>query len=393
MLSSCRGAENINEIPETQPKPVHLIMIDSEASPKKDVLNNDNPKNSLEGFPRLYLILDPAIPPYNSQLISIDLNLILSGNLGEVDVISADSEFLGRDPYLTWAPDKSKAVFVNRNGVYIFDPETKQFTKLPDIPFHQTSVHWNVDSLRFAMVVENGKQFSSDVILMDSQSGLIKSFNLDAYSVPAVLGWKDNQTLIVSIKELYLPADTQKLEVTKIGLFALDIGNGYFTEILPDKNWLNTEVWDLSPDGKALVFREFMSKEEDTLVYKTQIIDLTTLEVRELITTQGIIEWFNLEDIVAYNMGFGEEDGRLTWIKKWLEIQSIGIERSANITEVLVAPDGKSMALFLSTINTNTGIETGYKAFIITQAGQEKDFMIPGISSSDWVVRFAAWGQ
>ena len=111
--------------------------------------------------------------------------------------------------------------------------------------------------------------------------------------------------------------------------------------------------------------------------------------MRELITTQGIIEWFNLEDIVAYNMGFGEEDGRLTWIKNWLEIQSIRIERSANITEVLVAPDGKSMALF----NTNTGIETGYKAFIITQAGQEKDFMIPGISSSDWVVRFAAWGQ
>jgi hypothetical protein len=119
------------------------------------------------------------------------------------------------------------------------------------------------------------------------------------------------------------------------------------------------------------------------------------LEEREIATPQGITEWINLEDIVIYDhIGFGEEQASLTWIKNWREIQHVSLDATDGITEVLVTPDGSTVVVFLSGFSPNrAGVPTGYKAIIITRDGQQKEFSIPGINSTDWIVQHAAWGK
>jgi len=395
-LAACSYRKN-NLIPTVTMSPDPTLIVEMGISPDESprILSPEISSLATTVFPTLYLTLDPSIPPFKSQMISIDLNSILSGKFVETKIISADSEFLGRDPNLMWAPDLSKAVFVNMNGVYLFDPETKLFSDLPPIPFHQTSVFWNIDSLRFAMVVDNGKEFSSDILMMDSRSGHLERFVLDANRIPTVLGWKDSQNLILFIEEFGFPNKTEKEKIIERNLLVLNVGEGSFAEILPNKNWLRTEGWELSPDGKKLLFCELLSTPEDIPECKTQLLDLNTLEGREIVTKQGIIEWVNLEDIVVYNnVGYGADHASLTWIKNWLEIQHVSIDATCEITEVLVTPDGNAVVIFLSVFSLNNpGVPTGYKAFFITRDGQQKEFIIPGISSTDWTVQHATWGK
>jgi len=396
VLAACSYSKyNLGTTATMSPDP--MLVVEMSVSPAEDptILPPEIANSVTTVFPTLYLTLDPSIPPFKSQMISIDLNAILSEKRAESEVITADSEFLGRDPNLTWAPDLSKAIFVNMNGVYLFDPETRSFSNLPPIPFHQTSVFWNTDNLRFAMVVENGKEFSSDILMMDSHSGLSERFFLDAKSFPTVLGWKDSQNLILFSEQFGFPAETEKVKIIDRNLFVLNIEDDSFTEILPNKNWLRTEAWELSPDGNKLLFRELLNAPEGTPASQTQLLDLNSLEEREIATPQGITEWINLEDIVIYDhIGFGEEQASLTWIKNWHEIQHVSLDATDGITEILVTPDGSAVVVFLSGFSPNRpGVPTGYKAFIITQDGQQKKFSIPGINSTDWIVQHAAWGK
>lgn len=377
----------------------HEVAIDQlkvpgiETARTQNLTTPENIESTYEILPKLYLTLDPSNPPFKSKLISIDLKLILSKKPAEMNYISEDFEFLGRDPNLTWAPDLSKAVFVNMNGVYLFNPVSKQFTSLPTIPFHQTSASWNRDSLHFAMVVENGKAFSSDVLLMDASTGVEKLFSFDAHRFPTILGWINAKDLLLFEDELGLPKDARKVEILERRLFALNTLDGSLKEILPNTEWLNSQGWKLSLDGNFMFYRQLTREDDVTQVNQAKLVDMTALKEQDISVDQGFIEWVNSNEIVVYYTEPYDSFLRVAWFQHWVKVLEVKIEGKYKVTEILPTPDGKAVVVFLTEIRSQPGVLRGYKAIFLTKDGQQEEFLIPGFTSTDWIVQFAAWGK
>ena len=209
-----------------------------------------------ENLPKLYLILDPVIPPFKSKLVSLNPDTLINNIPAQkANLISDDYNFLGRDPNLTWSPDYSKAVFLNYDGVYLFSPESSQFSAIYSDRFAHLPAFWNFDNRNLIFVVDNGKEFSGDILLLKSDGSVARLFEFPVNWAPRLLGWIDEQTALTYIDIVGAIIGSQKMSLIDRKLYRLNILDGTTTEVKLLDSWLHTEGEQLSPNGKSLCFR------------------------------------------------------------------------------------------------------------------------------------------
>ncbi len=342
----------------------------------------------------LYLVLDSYIPPFKSQFMVIDFNLLISESQTEPTIISTDDEFLGHTPSLDWDSTFSKAVFFNHTGLHLFDSKNNTFLELPKIPFHHLPVYWNKNDSTIALTVDNGKYFSANVLLIDISTKNLKQIDLPENSFPFILGWLDNNNLLVCIDEFGTLDSTTKMEVINRKMSILNTETIKFTEIYQEKDWLATGFKLLSPDGEKLLITEFQTESNNLLHEKIKILNLHNGCVEEKNIEPGIIKWIDLENILVYTRGEADDKPKVTWYKNWHLEQSISFPDNFIITEALLSPDAEFLIVFLSGATRDfSGESIGYKIVIIDQEGNMKERLIPGFDQSDWVVNFASFSS
>ena len=350
-----------------------------------------------EKLPQLYLTVDPVIPPFYSKLYTFSPEIIFDHlSTQKTSLVSDDYQFLERDPNLTWSSDYEKAIFVNMEGVHLFNPDSNQFDILYSDSFVHLPIFWDSDNLQIIYTVDNGRAFSGDVYLLNSETKDGKRFEFPENMMPAILGWIDEQTILLFLNESGLKPDSQKMELINRRLYTMNVKDGILTEVSLSSDWLHTEEWRLSPDGKNLFYRTYPNAPDSYEEKRANLLDLQTNSVEILDLPEGDFKWLpNSQGFLLIDDGF-DNPANIIWYMNWIPMQAFNFEEGSAISSLLITPDSDGAVVFLTnSFGYQFGSEQpyGYKAFFITNDGGQDNFLIPGLNSEDWKVVFTSWGK
>lgn len=379
--------------PTLVPASLSVATPTSKLNPDKDSVTTD--PSVFENLPKLYLTIDPVIPPFNSKLISLNpATLVNYIPPQKANLLSDDYNFLGRDPNLTWSPDYSKAVFLNYDGVYLFSPDTSQFSPIYSDRFAHLPVFWNYDNHNLIFVVDNGKEFSGDILLLKSDGSVARRFEFPVNWVPRLLEWIDEQTALTYIDIVGAIIGSQKMGLIDRKLYKLNIQDGTTTEVKLSDSWLLTEGEQLSPNGKSLFFRSNISAPGSNEGQRANLLDLQTNTVEILDLPEGEFKWLpDSEGYLLIDRGLDNPE-QILWFKNGIQVQNIAFETGSRISSILLTPEGDGIIVFLTNYDYFQPENLfGYKGFFIMSDGSKRELTIPGLDSADWRVVFTSWGQ
>ena len=347
-----------------------------------------------KNLPHLYITVDPVIPPFYSKILSIRPEIIgndLSNR--KTNLVTDDYEFLERDPNLTWSSNYDKAIFVNMDGLHLFSSESDEFINLYSESFVHLPIFWNSDDSRLIYTIDNGRAFSGDVFLLNSDTREGKQFGFPENMMPGILGWIDRENILLTVNESGRKPGLQKMDLMDRKLIILNIINGNSTEIDFSGNWYYSEGWRLSPDGKNLFFRAYPKAPDSFEEKSAYILNLQTNFIEILDLPEGEFKWLpNSEDFLLIDYGF-DNSAQITWNIDRLPRQSFSFKEDAAISSLLITPDGNGAVVFLTNKIYQSEQPFGYKAIFVTIDGRQNQFLIPGLNAEDWKVVFASWGE
>ena len=395
LLIACETEKNIPTTVSSEPEKLISQIAETTAAPSLSIGEASLlSRYQFENLPHLYLTVDPVIPPFNSKILSISPEIIVN-NLytRKTNLVSDDYEFLEREPNLTWSSNFEKAVFVNMDGLHLYSYESNEFTNI----YSKSSVHlpifWNSDNSRLIYTIENGRGFSGDVFLLNSDTRDGKRYEFPENMMPGILGWIDRENILLTVNESGLKPGLQKMELLDRNLIMLNTMNGDSTEIDFSGDWFFSEGWRLSPDGKKLFFRTYPNAPDSYEKKSANILNLQTNSVEILDLPKGEFKWLpSSEDFLLIDYGF-DNPAQITWYINRLPRQSFGFEEGAAISSLLITPDGNGAVVFLTNKIYQSDRAFGYKAIFVTIEGRLNQFLIPGLNAEDWKVVFASWGE
>ena len=334
LLIACETEKNIPTTVSSEPEKLISQIAETTAAPSLSIGEASLlSRYQFENLPHLYLTVDPVIPPFNSKILSISPEIIVN-NLytRKTNLVSDDYEFLEREPNLTWSSNFEKAVFVNMDGLHLYSYESNEFTNI----YSKSSVHlpifWNSDNSRLIYTIENGRGFSGDVFLLNSDTRDGKRYEFPENMMPGILGWIDRENILLTVNESGLKPGLQKMELLDRNLIMLNTMNGDSTEIDFSGDWFFSEGWRLSPDGKKLFFRTYPNAPDSYEKKSANILNLQTNSVEILDLPKGEFKWLpSSEDFLLIDYGF-DNPAQITWYINRLPRQSFDFEDGAAIS-------------------------------------------------------------